>query len=140
MSIKSFFESVGSEIEKLFKSVVSSSWEQKASATIKYVAPLVETIVQLAAGTAAAAAVTGVINQVQADLATVSVVVQGGKVAAGTSAAATVQAALTSVNTNMAALLADADVKNSAKAADIEATTNLITGEVSAILSNLPSA
>ena len=69
MSIKSFFESVGSEIEKLFKSVVSSSWEQKASATIKYVAPLVETIVQLAAGTAAAAAVTGVINQVQADLA-----------------------------------------------------------------------
>lgn len=134
MSVKTFFEKVGSEIEKLFK---SGGWETKALATIGYVAPLVETLVTLFAGTAAGGVATSVINQVKASLATVSTIAQDGTPAPGSSAAQTVATNLTSINTNLAALLADADVKNSSKVTEVEATSTLISGEISALLSGL---
>lgn len=130
-----FFEKIGGVFKKLFGS--SATWEQTALATIKYVAPLVETLVSLTAGPAVGTVVANVINEVKADLATLYTIAQQGAVVAGTSTATTAINALTSINDNMAALLADSGVKNSAKVADIEATANLVTGETNALLTNL---
>jgi hypothetical protein len=45
---------------------------------------------------------------------------------------------LTSVQTNLGTLLADADIKNSTKAADITGAVNTLIGEVEAILAAAP--
>lgn len=135
--IKTFFEKVGAEFEKLFGKL--PSWAQSAKSVITYVAPLLETIVQLAAGSAAEAKVATWIADVQGDLATVSAIAKDGTPAPGSTAAKSAQTALSSINTNMAALLADADVKNSAKVNEIEAAVTGITGEISALLSGLSS-
>jgi hypothetical protein len=104
MSLGSFFGKVWAEFKKLFGKEPQVA--QVVRSVITYVAPVLETVVTLAAGSAAGTIVTNVINNVQADLATVST-------------------------------LTDADVKNSAKAAEITSATNLIIGEVEAALTNL---
>jgi hypothetical protein len=134
---KSFFEAVGSELEKLFG---SAGFEQKVVAVISYAAPIVETIAQLAGGPAASALVTNIINAIKTDLATVSAVVQGGTVAAGTPTATTVETALKSIQTNLASLLSAADIKSSAKAGEITTYVNLLSGEVNALLAGLTAA
>lgn len=132
-----FFEKVGSTLKKLF---TSHGWETKAIATINYVAPMVETIVALTAGGPAATIVANVVNIVKADLATVATVCQDGMPAPGSTAAQTVTSALNSVKSNLTELLADADVKNSAKAEEITAVTTTIIGEANALLSSLTPA
>jgi hypothetical protein len=134
--LKTFFEKVWAELKKLFKS--GATWEKVAQSVITYAAPLVETIVGLAAGTAAEALVTRIINTVQSDMATVSVVAQGAAVAPGSTDAATVEAALNSIKTNLSELLEAAEVKSAATGSKITAAANLIIGEVEALLSNLP--
>jgi hypothetical protein len=131
----SFFEAVGKELEKLFG---GGSFAQKVQAVITYVAPVVETIVQLAGGTAAATLVTNIINMIKSDLATVSTVVQGATVAAGTPAASAISTALASIETNLSSLLTAAEVKNSTNFKNIETAVNLVLGEVQALLANLP--
>ena len=128
---KTFAEKVGSELKKLFG---AGGIEQTAVAVITYVAPLLETIVQLAAGSGAEALVAGVIKQVQADLATVSALVQGGTVTAGSSVAQSISTALGSVKDNLASLLADAHIKSSSKNTAITAAVTTIVGEVDALL------
>lgn len=131
----SFFEAVGTEIEKLFG---ASSLEQKAQAVISYVAPVVNTIVGLL-DPAVAPLVAGVISAVQSDLATISVVVQSATAAPGSTAAQTIKTAITGVNTNLNGILQMAEVKNSAKIAQITSAVTLISGELNALLTNLPS-
>jgi hypothetical protein len=138
MSVKTFFSKVWDEMEKLFTN--GATYEKAIQSVITYAAPIVETIVGLAAGGPAAALVTRVISTVQSDMATVSVVVQQGTVAPGSTAATTCEAALNSIKTNLTSLLTAAEVKNSAKAADITNAVNLIVGEVDAALSGLPTA
>ena len=135
MSIGSFFEKIGSEIEKLFKE--TPTWAQKALQAVAYLAPLVQTIATLAGGAAVGTEVGSILSQIKGAVATVSAVAQAGTPAAGSTTIQTVTTALNSINTNMAALLASADIKNNAKVTDIEATTNLITGEVDALLTGL---
>jgi len=135
--IITFFEKVGSWLKKLF---TNPKTEQTILATIKYVAPFIETLVGLAAGGPAEILVTNIVNQVQADLATVAVVVQEGIPPAGSTAAQQAETALNSIKTNLTALLADADVKNSAKVAEITSTVNLIAGEADAMLSGFSSS
>lgn len=136
MNIKTFFSSVEAELKKLF---ISTSWEQKVQSTILYVAPILETIVSLV-DPIAAPAVASVVRTIQSDLATVSTVVQNAQVQPGTTAMATVSSALSSISTNLQSLLTAAEVKNSAKAAQITATVTLLSGEVQAMISNLPGA
>jgi hypothetical protein len=135
MSLGSFFGKVWAEFKKLFGKEPQVA--QVVRSVITYVAPVLETVVTLAAGSAAGTIVTNVINNVQADLATVSTVIQQGTVAPGSTAEASIIAALNSVKSNLGTLLTDADVKNSAKAAEITSATNLIIGEVEAALTNL---
>lgn len=136
MSVKTFFEKFGSELKKLFGS--TATWEQTARSVITYVAPILETIIGLAAGGPAEAAVSGVVNSIQADLATISAVVQGAAVTPRSPTAVTVKTALESIKANLGSLLADADIKNSTKVTEITAAVNGISGEVEALLANLP--
>src|SRR5277367_4466590 len=129
-SVVTFFEKVGGWLKKLF---TNTTVEHKILAVISYVAPLVEGIIAFA-DPAASPIVNRIITLVQSDLATVTAVVDGAKVTAGTPAAATVIQALTSVQANLGTLLTDADVKNSAKFQQIEASANVIIGEVEAAL------
>ena len=133
-----FFESVGKEFAKLFGK--SSTFEQTAVSTIKYIAPLVETILTLTAGGPASEVATKIINAIESDLTTVSAVVKGAQAAPGSTAAVTVQTALTSVQSNLSEILTDADIKNSAKITEITTTVNLIRGEIGALLSGLSTA
>lgn len=133
----SFFEKIGSALKKLF---TNTTFEQQISSTIKYVAPLVETILTFTVGQPAEQVVAGIISEVQTDLATAYATVQGATVAAGSPVTAVIAAAFASVKANLASLLADAEVKNSTKVADITSAVNLIDGEVTALLSNLPTS
>lgn len=115
-----------------------STWEKKASSTITFVAPLLETIVGLVAGSGLEKTVAGIIGTVQSDLATIAAVVDGGQIDAhGT---AVVASALNSVKANLSGLLQVAQIKNSDKQAAIMSTVNLIVGEVDAMLDALPAA
>jgi hypothetical protein len=138
-SVKSFFEGVGKTLEKLF-GAGASTFEVKAQAVITYVAPLVTTIVQLTAGTAAATLVSNIMKTVQVDLATVATAVQAGTAAPGSHTYVVVTTALNSITSNLASLLAAAEVKNSGKVSEITAAVNLIVGEVEAVLSSLAAS
>jgi hypothetical protein len=132
-SFKTFFEKVGAEIEKLFG---KAGLEQKIQAVITYAAPIVETIVTLA-DPPIAPLVNSVISIVQADLATVSAVVQGATPTPGSTTSQTITTALNSIKSNLSGLLTDAGVKNSTNFSKISAAVNLIIGEVDAVLTNL---
>jgi hypothetical protein len=135
--MKKFFERVEAAFKKLFG---STTWEKTASATITYVAPLLETIVQLTAGSAAETVTAGVVATVQSDLATLSAVVDGATATPPANELAAATEALTSIQTNFGSLLAAAEVKNSGKVTEITAVANTIIGEVEAILGNIPKS
>ena len=134
MSVKTFFERVETEFKRLFG---STKWESTTLSVINYAAPLVETLATLAAGPAAGTALTGVLNQVKAGLATVSAVVSGAITPTPANELATAKQALASVQANLNAILTDADIKNDAHFADISAVATLILNEVGTALSGL---
>jgi len=136
-SFKSFAEKLGAELQKLFG---KAGMEQVVQGVITYVAPILETITQLAGGSGAEAIVANIIKAVQADLATVSALVQGGTVAAGSTTAAAITTALNSVKTNLSSLLQDASIKNSGKVSAITTAANLIISEVEALLGQITSS
>lgn len=140
MFIVTFAEKLGSVIKRLFKATIgSSNFTKTVQGTITYVAPILETILTLV-DPAIAAVVEKVIGIVQADLATVSTVVQHATVAPGTPGAVAIETALTSVKDNLSSLLDVAEIKNSAKITQITAAVNLIVGETDALLSQMASA
>lgn len=134
--VGTFFHKVGAIAKKLFG---STTWEKTAQSVITYTAPLLETVVQLAAGDAAEQTVAKVVNTVQADLATLAAVVDGAHQGDAHGAAVAISA-LGSIKVNMVGLLQATDVKNSTKATEITAVVNLIVGEVDAMLLSLPMA
>jgi hypothetical protein len=127
---KSFFEKVGSVLEKFFG---SSSTEQKIQGALTVVGAAIVTITSLAAGPAASAAVSGIIKMVQTDYATFCAVVQQGTPVPGSTAATAATTALNSLKANLTALLSDAGVKNSANATKIADEVTTIVNELEAI-------
>jgi hypothetical protein len=135
--MKTFFAKLKAAFEKVFG---STTWEKTALGVISFIAPLLETIVGLAAGGPAEALVAKVISIVQSDLSTLQTVVSDATSATSTSGLQTAQNALNSIKTNLSSLLTAAQIKNSTKAADITAAVNTVVGEVDAILENMPTA
>lgn len=136
MSVSSFFHRVGAAFKKLFG---NSTWEKTAQSTITFVAPLLETIVQLAAGSGAEQAVAKVVGTVQSDLATLLAVIDEANASTDPHTAAVVATALGSVKDNLSCLLNIAEIKNSGKITQVTAAVNLIVGEVDAMLGSLPA-
>lgn len=130
----SFFEKVKSWFQRWFKS--APGVEHTIIATLTYVAPIVEGVLTLV-DPPAAAIVTPVITIVQRDLATVAATVQDGMPAPGSAPAQAVISALNAINTNIAGLLNVAEVKNSAKIAEIEDAVHTITQEIDAVVGSV---
>ena len=98
MSVKTFFEKIGTDIGDIFKKAFSATWEQKVLSTVAYVEPFIDGILSLA-DPAIEPLVSKVVAAVVSDLTTVKTVVSQGTVAAGSTAAQQVTAALTSIQT-----------------------------------------
>ena len=127
--IKLFFEHLGDFFGK------TSNFEKKAALTISVITPLLQSLIGFAAGTPAAAKVSGVVTQVTNDLNDTAAILNGAQTTGGV----TLQSLLSSVQTNLATLLTDADVKNSTNAEKITAGVNTVLGEVSAIVAAIPA-
>lgn len=136
MSLGSFFHRVGSAFKKLFGSI--PTWEKTAQSVITFVAPVLEIIIQHAAGTGAETTVANVIGTVQSDLATISAVVEGGQT--DQHGTAVVVSSLNSIKANISGILQLAEIKNSSKQAEITSAVNLIVGEADAILGAIPQS
>lgn len=134
-SVVTFFEKVGSWFKSLFKK--APAVEQQISAVVSYVAPIAESILTLVDPPAALIA-TPIITEVETGLATLKATTSGVSLTGTT--LQTVDSVLNSIKTNISGLLDIAEIKNSAKIADITAAVTAITGEVDAILTNLPAA
>ena len=134
-------KSTWKKIEGFFSHIFSwfendaAHFETSAATAISVAAPLVEELITLTAGTAAAAKVQAVVHQVVTDLNSTAAMLKGAEAAGGH----TVSGLLGDVVKNLPALLADADVKNSAHAAQIEGVVNTVVGEVQAILAAIPA-
>jgi hypothetical protein len=131
-----------SRVEGFFKKVFGSSkWEKTASTTIAIIAPLLETVLTLTAGAPAAALVAAVVATVQKDLAATAVLIDdvdagGASVATGPQQIANL---LNGIKANLGGLLSVAEVKNSAKIAEITTAVTTVTAEVDAILAAIPA-
>jgi hypothetical protein len=136
MSIKTFFDSVGAWIKKIFG---STTLQQNVKATLNILTPVVVEVVSLAAGPVAGTAAETILADIQTDFGTVSALVQGAAVASGTSAIGGLNAAIASLKQNLGALLADVGVKNSEHYATIETDVNFFLNEITAIESALAS-
>lgn len=135
MSIGTFFHRVEAEFVKLFRA--APSYEQKVQSVIALVGPIVVGIIGMA-DPAIAPEVTSVMRTVQSDLATVSTLTQAGQVAPGSTAVVTVETAMNAIKDNVNGILSIAEVKNSVKVNEITSAVNMITGEMDAMLAELP--
>ena len=131
MSVKSFFESVGREIEKLFGH--AASVEQKILTVVKVAAPFVAGLISMV-DPSAAAFISGIVTTAETDLGILSTAAQQGSVAAGTPVGEAVTTALQSLSMNLSGILQVAEVKSSAKIAAITTDVNMLTGEFEALL------
>ena len=100
------------------------------------VAPLLNSLTALAAGEPFAAKVSGVVSQVSTALSNTSALLSGAEAGDATHSVA---GFLGEVQTALPTLLADADVKNSTKLAQIEGIVNTVLGEVGAIAAAIPA-
>jgi hypothetical protein len=119
--------------KRVFEDIFDSkaTWEKTAATAITFAGPLVDTIVQLTGGAAASTESQKIIADIQSDLALATKVLS---TTSGETAKQALSQYITNVQANLAALLAVAEVKNSAKAAQITMYVNLIGGELQAIL------
>ncbi len=120
-----FFGRVRTELKKLFTHV--PGWEASASATLTYVAPMVEAVVTLA-DPGAAPLVDALIEKVQSAMAAAAVVIK----AAGP--APTLVTYLNAINGDIAQITSVAGLKDPASITKMTALLDTITGEVNAIL------
>lgn len=133
----SIFSKVVSFFSKLWKS--SPTWSQQVSTGVKLAAPFVEAIIALLAGAPAAEEAQKIIAEIQCDLtaiATLAASAHGGD----TSTVAQINRLLASVSNDAGALLAGGHIKDPALVTEIETAVKLLTGEVAAITSALPTA
>lgn len=137
MSVKTFFESIGSDFEKLFKK--APSWEQSAQAIVTVVAPLALTIITLIDPVAEPLA-SAIIQRIQAYMTVIKTVATSATAAPGSTAIQSVQTAITGINSDMSELMETVQVKDPATSAKITAAANTITTEMNMLLNSLPVA
>ena len=127
----SFFARLKSFFVKFFTD--APAWEKVASGAIGLIAPLVETALSLAGDSPAAAVVTSIVGKIQTDLATASIVIEDS------GPAPTVASILGSIKTNLTAILEEVKVTDPASVDKITAGVTLLTGEIDAILAEIPA-
>ena len=123
-----FFHKVQAELKKLFTH--APGWEASASATLTYVAPLVEAILVLV-DPGAAPGLISLIQKIQSAVAAAAVVVKDA------GPLPTLATYLRAINGDLAQLEAAAQIKDPATAAKVTATVASITAEIEAILAEV---
>ena len=131
--VETFFEHIGHWLKAHLGT--AASFEKTAATALSVAAPLLQELLTLIKGEPFAAKVGGVVTQVQNDLNDTAALLNG----AGASGGITVQSALGAVQSNLGTLLADADIKNSAKSSQIQGIVNTLLGEVTAVLGAIPA-
>jgi hypothetical protein len=131
--VKTFFEHIGEWLEDHLGE--ASSFEHTAATALGVTAPLLEQLVGEVAGEAVEAKVQSVVTIVQNDLNNTSALLNGAEAGDATHSVA---GFLTDAQNALGTLLADADVKNSAKVAKITAIANTVLGEFKAIAAAIP--
>jgi hypothetical protein len=132
--------SVFKRVEAFFKKAFgSTSWEKTVSATLTYTAPVLETVVALTAGEPAAALITGIVREVQTDMAVVAVTVDDAQSPAGTTAPASAVNVLGSIKTNLASILAGGHIEDPKTLTAVTGVVDKVIGEVDAMLENAPT-
>lgn len=127
--IKGFFA-------KLFTN--APTWAQEASTVLKLSAPLVESIVELTAGDAGAAAVKAVIAEVQSDMVAAANFLNDAH-SGSTSGVPSIQGLVSAISNDIGSLLTAGHIKDTKTLADVTAVVQTISGELSTILGLLPS-
>jgi hypothetical protein len=131
----SFFGNAQHFFKNLFNQ--APSWSQTASTTLKLIAPLTGTIVELTAGDAGAAQATRVISEVQSDLAVASSLLAQSH--GNPTAPDGLVNSLNAAKANLQGLLTAGHIKDPATVKKVEAAVNTISGEVDAIRSIIPA-
>ena len=129
--VKSFFEHIGEWLKDHLGD--AQTVEHQAATALAVLSPLLSTLITLTAGSAIAAKVASYVSAVQTKLANASALLNGAETTVQSGTPITLDSMLSGVQSDMAALLADADVKNSTEIAKIESVCNTIVGEVEAI-------
>jgi len=129
------------KVENFFATVLKKtpSFAQRAQTFLPYAAAVLQTVLAFA-DPALATILAPFISKAEADLGTISAVVEDGTPAAGSSAVTTLETALNSLKTNAASVLSLAEVKNSASATKISAELGAFVDTTDALLGNLPAA
>lgn len=131
--VLTFFEHIGDFLKDHLGS--AASFEQTAATTLTVVAPLLNSLLALTAGEKYATKVSAVVAQVQTSLSNTAALLNGAEAGDATHSVA---GFLTEAQTALPTLLADADVKNSTKVAQIEGIVNTVLGEIGAIAAAIP--
>jgi DNA-binding phage protein len=124
-----------SKVEAWFKKVFTNfpGWATVASSTLNYVAPLLETVLALTAGTPVEAEVATIISKIQADLGVAAVAVEN----AVTSTSLT--NALASIESNLPTLLTTVQVTDPTTVTKVTAVVTEILDEVKAVIAAIPA-
>lgn len=129
--VVTFFEALGSKIKSIFKK--APAIEVQISSVVNYLAPFVEQLDALVLGEGAAALVNPIIDKIKTGLAALAVTITDSSA----EGQANVASILNSVKANAGSLEAAAQIKDPATQQKLTAIVNLITGEASAIQSQL---
>jgi hypothetical protein len=131
-SVMTFFAKVEAWFKKVFTK--APGWEKTASAVLTYVAPLLETVVALTAGSPAETFVAGVIGKVQSDMAVAAVTIEDA------TSSVSLTGVLTSIQTNLSSLLTAGQITDAATVTKVTAVVNTIIAEIKAVAAAVPAA
>ena len=135
--MKSFF----SKVAAFFKKALSNTqWEQTVITTLNIVGPLIQSIIAMTAGEAAAASVGAVMSEVSRDLATIMGLVQTYELGDHATISGRITTLADEVKANLAGLLAAGHVKNDATVSKLSAIVTAVNGELDAVVKSLPVA
>lgn len=126
----SFFKKIEGWFATVFKN--APAWNVTALSALNIIAPLVETVVDLA-DPALGAVMTPIVTQVQAALGTTSQLLAAGNTSGLTGL-------LNSIQTNFSSLLTEAHITDPASVAKANAAATTLTSEIQAILAAIPAA
>ena len=121
--------------------VLNTTWEHSAIVALNVAAPFVTDLVAMYGSEGQAADATAVLNEIKTSLGTATLVLT--QLQAGTasgSALEQLKGTLGVVATSLPALLAAGHIKDADLVAKITNTTNLVVGEVNAVISAIPAA
>jgi hypothetical protein len=134
----SFFSALENDFKKIFGKAPSIL--QKISSILKYVGPLVSGILVTTKNEAGAKQITNIVAEAESDINTASTLIADNHATPGESVYQQLSTLLSSVQTSIPTLLSVGDIKDPDTVSEVNGVATIITGELSAALSDLSAA